>query len=188
MSADLLSYLVTPDAMRGAMNDTVVGAARDLMAVRAIAKKADEGNPGALAFVRQAQEHERQGGEQPTAVQRQSIAVQCSPVPEDARNEAESGLYQAGRQVKEFKDKVPADVSAKVQTRIDELARAAAGEDVAAIKAASDALREAVAAIGQAVYAQQPQQPGAAPGSGDGGPASPGGPGPVIDAEFKDSE
>ena len=56
MSADLLSYLVTPDAMRGAMNDTVVGAARDLMAVRAIAKKADEGNPGALAFVRQAQE------------------------------------------------------------------------------------------------------------------------------------
>ena len=45
-----------------------------------------------------------------------------------------------------------------------------------------------VAAIGQAVYAQQPQQPGAAPGSGDGGPASPGGPGPVIDAEFKDSE
>ncbi len=113
----------------------------------------------------------------------------------DARNEAESGLYQAGRQVKEFKDKVPADVTAKVQTRSDELARAAAGEDVAAIKAASDALREAVAAIGQAVYAQQPQQPqgapqqpGAAPGSGDGGPASPGGPGPVIDAEFKDSE
>jgi len=56
MSADLLSYLVTPDAMRGALSDTVVGAARDLMAVRAIAKKADEGNPGALAFVRQAQE------------------------------------------------------------------------------------------------------------------------------------
>ena len=110
----------------------------------------------------------------------------------DTRNEAESALYAAGKQLKEFKDKVPADVASKVQTRIDELARVAGGEDVAVIKAASNALREAVSEIGQAVYAQQqgqqpqPQQPGGAPG-GDGGPASPGGPG-VIDAEFTDSK
>jgi molecular chaperone DnaK len=114
----------------------------------------------------------------------------------DARNEAESALYQAGRQVKEFKEKVPADVTDKVQARIDELGRAAGGDDVAAIKKASEALREAVSAIGQSVYSQQQQQPGAQqpggaqPGGGsgsDGGPASPGGPG-VIDAEFSDSE
>jgi len=106
----------------------------------------------------------------------------------DARNEAESGLYAAGRQLKEYKDKIPADVAEKVQTRIDELGRAAGGDDVAAIKAASDALREAVSAIGQAVYAQQqpqqPQQPG--PGGGGNGPSGPGGP-DVIDAEFTDS-
>ena len=108
----------------------------------------------------------------------------------DARNEAESSMYAAGRQIKEFKDKVPAEVTSKVQTRIDELARVAGGEDTAAIKAASNALREAVSEIGQAVYAQQPQQPqqpGGAPPGGDGGPASPGGPG-VIDAEFTDSK
>ena len=107
----------------------------------------------------------------------------------DARNEAESAMYAAGKQFKEFKEKVPADVTSKVQTRIDELARVAGGEDAAAIKAASTALREAASEIGKAVYAQQQQQqppPGGAPG-GDGGPASPGGPG-VIDAEFTDSK
>ena len=108
----------------------------------------------------------------------------------DARNEAESAMYAAGKQIKEFKEKVPADVTSKVQTRIDELARVAGGEDAAAIKAASTALREAASEIGKAVYAQQQQQqqppPGGAPG-GDGGPASPGGPG-VIDAEFTDSK
>ena len=55
-----------------------------------------------------------------------------------------------------------------------------------------EALREAVSAIGQAVYQQQQQQPGTAPPGGpggDGGPASPGDAGPgVIDAEFKDSQ
>jgi molecular chaperone DnaK len=113
----------------------------------------------------------------------------------DARNEAESMLYQSGRQIKEFGDKVSADIKNRVQAAADALQAAAAGEDVAAIRAAIDALREASTAIGQAMYgggggaaaAAGPQQPG---GGGDGGgPAAGSGksePG-VYDAEFTDS-
>jgi molecular chaperone DnaK (HSP70) len=113
----------------------------------------------------------------------------------DARNEAESLLYQSGRQIKEFGDKVPPDVAARVTERSEALRAAAATEDVAAIKAAMDALREAGTAIGQAMYggaggpaAGQQQQPGGGSGGGDGGPSKgpPKDPG-VIDAEFTDS-
>ncbi len=113
----------------------------------------------------------------------------------DARNEAESLLYQSGRQIKEFGDKVPPDVVARVTERSGALRAAAATEDVAAIKAAMDALREAGTAIGQAMYggaggpaAGQQQQPGGGGGGGDGGPSKgpPKDPG-VIDAEFTDS-
>jgi L1 cell adhesion molecule like protein len=113
----------------------------------------------------------------------------------DARNEAESMLYQSGRQIKEFGDKVSADVKNRVQAAADALQAAAAGEDVAAIRAAIDALREASTAIGQAMYggggaaaAGPQQQPGGGGGDG-GGPAAGSGksePG-VYDAEFTDS-
>ena len=53
MSSDLLSYLVESSSPV----DTVrVGAARDLIAARVLAKKADQGNPEARAFVQGAQE------------------------------------------------------------------------------------------------------------------------------------
>lgn len=53
MSADLLSYLVTDSSPEDIAR---IGAARDLVAVRVLARKADEGNPDALAFVEGAQE------------------------------------------------------------------------------------------------------------------------------------
>lgn len=53
MSADLLSYLVTDSSPEDIAR---IGVARDLVAVRVLARKADEGNPDALAFVEGAQE------------------------------------------------------------------------------------------------------------------------------------
>lgn len=53
MSADLLSYLVTDSSPEDIAR---IGAARDLVAVRVLAKKADQGNPDALAFAEGAQE------------------------------------------------------------------------------------------------------------------------------------
>jgi len=53
MSSDLLSYLVSPSSPTDIVR---VGAARDLIAARVLAKKADQGNPEARAFVQGAQE------------------------------------------------------------------------------------------------------------------------------------
>jgi len=53
MSSDLLSYLVSSSSP---MDIVRVGAARDLVAARVLAKKADQGNPDARAFVQGAQE------------------------------------------------------------------------------------------------------------------------------------
>lgn len=52
MSADLLSYLMAP----AGASDVQIGAARDLVAARVLARKADEGHPHARAFVQNAQE------------------------------------------------------------------------------------------------------------------------------------
>ena len=112
----------------------------------------------------------------------------------DARNEAEALTYQTQRQLKEFADKVPADVAARVREKADALTAAAAGEDAGAIRAALDALREAASAIGQAMYGSgasgggSAQQPGG-DGTGAAGASSrsAGGDPGVIDAEFTDS-
>jgi len=53
MSSDLLSYLVSPSSPTDIVR---VGAARDLIAARVLAKKADQGSPEARAFVQGAQE------------------------------------------------------------------------------------------------------------------------------------
>ena len=53
MSSDLLSYLVTSSSP---VDIVRVGAARDLIAARVLAKKADQGSPEARAFVQGAQE------------------------------------------------------------------------------------------------------------------------------------
>ena len=53
MSADLLSYLVTSSSSEDIAR---MGAARDLVAARVIARKADQGDPDALAFAEGAQQ------------------------------------------------------------------------------------------------------------------------------------
>jgi len=110
----------------------------------------------------------------------------------DARNEAESMIYQTEKAEAEFKDKVPPDVMAKVGEKKGALKAAAAGEGTNAIRTAMEDLRQASTAIGQAMYgsgaAQQgpsAQPPGANGGDGGGG----GGSGPdVIDADFTESK
>ena len=111
----------------------------------------------------------------------------------DARNEAESMIYQTEKAEAEFKDKVPAEVMAKVDQKKGALKAAAAGDDTKAIRTAMEDLRQASTAIGQAMYgtgaAQQgpSAQPPGANGGGDGGGS--GGSGPdVIDADFTESK
>lgn len=115
----------------------------------------------------------------------------------DVKNQADSMVYQAEKQLKEFGDKVPADIKTKVEGKITGLKDASAADDVEAMKKAMEELQTELMAVGQAVYSQggAPGGPEAAPGGA--GPA--GGPageapnkgkddGNVVDAEFTDSK
>lgn len=118
----------------------------------------------------------------------------------DTRNAADSMVYQADKQLKEFGDKVPAELKTKVEAAQASLKEAIAKEDVAAMKSGMEALQAEVMAIGQAVYAAggaagaggAPGADGAAPGGEGAGAAGPGSAGPsddtVIDADFTDTK
>jgi heat shock 70kDa protein 1/2/6/8 len=108
----------------------------------------------------------------------------------DAKNQADSMVYQTEKQLKEFEGKIPADVKDKVEAKLTELKEAIPSEDAAKINAAMEALRTDMMAMGQAMYSQAGGAEGAAPGedagAGGAGAGNAGGD-DVIDAEFTDS-
>lgn len=104
--------------------------------------------------------------------------------------QADSAAYQAEKQLKEFGDKVPAEVKEKVEAKIKSVREAVAADNTEAMKTEMEALQQEIMAVGQAMYSQ----PGA---GGDAGAAGPGGaPGAdkkdggdnVVDAEFTDTD
>ncbi|KIZ03901.1 Stromal heat shock-related protein, chloroplastic Flags: Precursor [Monoraphidium neglectum] len=115
----------------------------------------------------------------------------------EAKNSAEGLIYQTEKQLKEFAEKVPAELKAKVEEKVKAVKDAVAEDNTDKIKATSEELQKEVMNLGAAVYSQggqQQQAPGAeAPGGGaaPGGGSAPGGSGKgddgsVIDAEFTD--
>jgi len=104
----------------------------------------------------------------------------------DTKNQAESMIYQTEKQVKEFGEKVPAEVKTKIDDKVKALQTAVSSEDVAAMKTSMDELQKEVMAMGQAMYSQQPE--GAAPGGAKTGGEEKKGDDNVIDAEFTDDK
>jgi len=70
----------------------------------------------------------------------------------EARNNADNTVYAAEKALREFGDKVPAEIKSDVEAKVAEVKKVAEGEDVAAIKSATEALSEVVQKIGAAVY------------------------------------
>jgi molecular chaperone DnaK len=70
----------------------------------------------------------------------------------EARNNADNTVYAAEKALREFGDKVPAEIKSDVEAKVAEVKKSAQGEDVAAIKSATEALGEVVQKIGAAVY------------------------------------
>ncbi len=56
----------------------------------------------------------------------------------EARNHADNTAYAAEKALKEFGDKVPAEVKSDIEAKVAEVKRVAEGEDVAAMKAATE--------------------------------------------------
>src|SRR3970282_1988476 len=72
----------------------------------------------------------------------------------EARNNADNTAYAAEKAIREFGDKVPAEVRSDIEAKVAETKSAALGDDVEKIKAASEALGLAVQKIGASVYEQ----------------------------------
>jgi len=108
----------------------------------------------------------------------------------EARNSAESLAYQTEKFISDDGDKVPDDVKAEVQGKLDTLKSALEGNDFEAIKTAQSELSESSQKMGAAMYAANAASAGADQGA-DGTDAPAGesaGEDDVVDAEIVDEE
>ena len=80
----------------------------------------------------------------------------------DARNEADSMVYQIKKSMNEFGDKVSADDKAKVEPKITALEEALKGTDIEAIKKAKEELQTAFYEVAGKVYQSDPNAAAAA--------------------------
>ena len=105
----------------------------------------------------------------------------------DTHNAADQVIYQTEKTLGELGDKIDAADKASIESAINDLKEKNKGNDVAAIKAATDAVQKAFYAVSEKLYQQNPQaaadmggNPGAQNGQGgndDGG---------VVDADFEE--
>jgi molecular chaperone DnaK len=102
----------------------------------------------------------------------------------EVRNNADNTAYAAEKSLKEFGDKIPAELKSEVEAKVAEVRGKAQGEDVEAIRSATEALGQAVQKIGASVYQEpNPEAGGANQPGGQGGSE----PGPdVVDGEVKE--
>ena len=107
----------------------------------------------------------------------------------EARNHADSLIYSTEKSLKDLGDKVDAETRSKVEAATAELKKVMEGDDVAEIKAKSEALTQSSHKLAEAMYQQaaQAEQAGADAQSAD---SQQGGGAPadddVVDADFEE--
>ncbi|MCW3994881.1 MAG: molecular chaperone DnaK [Candidatus Bathyarchaeota archaeon] len=113
----------------------------------------------------------------------------------ETRNNADSLIYTAERTKTDLAGKLSTEETSKIDTAVTELKNALATNDIAQIKAKSDALQKVLQEVGTKVYQQaaqeyakqQAQQPGPQQNTGPQPPPTSGTPGPegerVVDSE-----
>ena len=107
----------------------------------------------------------------------------------EVRNNADSLVYQTEKVLRDQGDKVSADDKALVETPLADLKAALAGNDIAAIRSAHDALMGATQAFSQKLYEAASRDDAAAGSSASGqagGTGSTGADDEIIDAEIVD--
>lgn len=89
----------------------------------------------------------------------------------EAKNQADNLVFQTRKQIKEFGDKIPPDLKAKVEKAADDLDAAIKAGIIGEIKAKTEALNNAWNEASSKMYEEMKNQPGAgAPGSGQAPP------------------
>ena len=91
----------------------------------------------------------------------------------EVKNQADTIIHTTEKTLKDAGDKVKDDVKKPVNEKVEALKKVKDGDDIAAIKKASEELSEAIQKIGAEMYKKQQQQAGAAgqtgqkPGEGE---------------------
>ncbi len=98
----------------------------------------------------------------------------------ETRNQADSLVYQAEKLLNDNADKVPQDLRAEVQTKIDALRSVSASGNVAEMQTGVTELSAAMQRLGEVVYSQT-SAPG--PGAPGGGPPDDAG---TVEGEFRE--
>lgn len=80
----------------------------------------------------------------------------------ETKNEADALVFRAEKSLKDFKDKVPAEVASEIQSKVDACKEALKTEDLEKIKETKAALEQSIQKIGEAMHQQGAPQ-GATP-------------------------
>src|SRR5438067_8387657 len=106
----------------------------------------------------------------------------------EARNQADSLVYQAEKVLKDNADKIDATIRSEVESKIEPVKQAIKDNDVDRMRTTSQELAASMQKIGEAVYSQaQGAGAGAQSATGTEGPGSGrSGVGDVVDADFKE--
>jgi molecular chaperone DnaK len=99
----------------------------------------------------------------------------------ELKNVAEQMLYTADKSLKDFKDKIPADVTKTIEDKVTALKVVKDGTDAGAIKSATEALSAELQKIGDIVNKAQAAEPSKEAPKEGGDPN-------VRDAEFKEKK
>ena len=98
----------------------------------------------------------------------------------ELRNSADSLAYTAEKTLRDYADRVPADVKQEIEGKIANVRTALQGKDVNSIRSSMEELSQAMQKVGASVY----QQPGQPP-PGQGGEGGEGGEG-TVEGEFRE--
>ena len=109
----------------------------------------------------------------------------------EARNRADSMVYNVEKTLKEHRDKISDDEAKNIESAIEETKKAMSENDAEKLNAATDKLTQASHKLAEAMYKSTSGQPGGDPGhtpppDGAAGPQKP--KDDVVDAEFVDVE
>jgi molecular chaperone DnaK len=102
----------------------------------------------------------------------------------ETRNSADSLAYTADKTLRDFGDKVPADVKQEIAGKVSALRSALQGSDVQSIRQAMQQLSDAMQKVGASVY----QQPAQQASNGEQGPEAESGKGEddTVEGEFRE--
>ena len=103
----------------------------------------------------------------------------------ETRNSADSMAYTAEKTLRDYGDKVPADVKQEIEGKVAAVRSALQGQDIDSIRNAVQELSQAMQKVGAAVYQQPGEQP---PPGGEQGPADKksGGEEGTVEGEFRE--